>query len=59
MRKISEVSRIVGVSRRTLQGFDEIGLLKPSTKTEAGYRDVEKPGEKTGRRVSPIGIVFV
>ena len=38
MRTISEVSRLSGVSRRTLQYYDEIGLLKPTKVTEAGYR---------------------
>ena len=38
MRTISEVSRLSGVSRRTLQYYDEIGLLKPTEVTEAGYR---------------------
>ncbi len=37
MRKLRDVCRIVGVSRRTLQGYDEIGLLHPTAKTEKGY----------------------
>src|ERR1700690_2734919 len=38
MRKINEVSKSIGVSKRTLQYYDEIGLLAPSKKTEADYR---------------------
>lgn len=35
---IRELSELVGVSARTLRYYDEIGLLKPSRITEAGYR---------------------
>lgn len=38
MRTVKEVSKITGVSIRTLRYYDEIGLLKPSQITEAGYR---------------------
>ena len=37
MKKVSEVCKIVGVTRRTLQEYDKIGLLKPTSKTESGY----------------------
>ena len=37
MKKISEVCKIVGVTRRTLQEYNKIGLLKPTSKTESGY----------------------
>ena len=36
--KISEVAKMSGVTVRTLHYYDEIGLLKPSETTEAGYR---------------------
>lgn len=35
---VREVSRLTGVSVRTLHYYDEIGLLLPSQVTEAGYR---------------------
>lgn len=38
MRTIHEVSELVGVSIRTLQYYDKIGLFTPSEYTEAGYR---------------------
>ena len=36
--KISDVARLTGVTVRTLHYYDEIGLLKPSEVTQAGYR---------------------
>lgn len=38
MMTVKEVSKITGVSIRTLQYYDTIGLLKPNTYTESGYR---------------------
>lgn len=38
MRTISQVAELSGVSTRTLQYYDEIGLLKPSELTQSGYR---------------------
>lgn len=38
MKTISQVAKLTGVSIRTLQYYDEIGLLKPSELTTAGYR---------------------
>ena len=38
MRTVKEVSKITGVSVRTLHHYDAIGLLKPTTVSEAGYR---------------------
>lgn len=38
MRTVKEVSKLTGVSVRTLHYYDEIGLLKPTEKSEAGYR---------------------
>lgn len=35
---VKEVSKLTGVSIRTLHYYDEIGLLHPSEITEAGYR---------------------
>jgi DNA-binding transcriptional MerR regulator len=35
---VSEVARIAGVSVRALHHYDEIGLLRPSGRSEAGYR---------------------
>ena len=38
MRTTSQVAELTGISTRTLQYYDEIGLLKPSKITGAGYR---------------------
>lgn len=38
MQTISQVARLAGISTRTLQYYDEIGLLKPSNLTPSGYR---------------------
>lgn len=38
MMIVNEVSRLTGVSIRTLQYYDKIGLLPPADYTEVGYR---------------------
>ena len=38
MKTVKEVSRITGVSVRTLHHYDAIGLLKPTGVTDSGYR---------------------
>lgn len=38
MMTIKEMSKLTGVSARTLRYYDEIGLLYPTGKSEAGYR---------------------
>ena len=38
MRTIHEVSKLAGISVRTLHHYDAIGLLPPTKLTEAGYR---------------------
>ncbi len=37
-KTVKEISELTGISVRTLHYYDEIGLLKPTDKTEAGYR---------------------
>ena len=38
MKTVKDVSKITGISIRTLRYYDEIGLLKPTELTESGYR---------------------
>ena len=38
MLTVHEVSELAGVSVRTLHHYDDIGLLRPSARTDAGYR---------------------
>ena len=38
MRTVSQVAALTGVTVRTLHHYDELGLLRPSERSEAGYR---------------------
>lgn len=38
MKTVKEVSKLTGISVRTLQYYDRIGLLKPTEKNAVGYR---------------------
>ena len=38
MRTVKEISAITGISVRTLHYYDQIGLLRSTEKSEAGYR---------------------
>lgn len=38
MMTVHEVSKLAGISVRTLQYYDKIGLLCPSSRSDAGYR---------------------
>lgn len=38
MRTVKEISDLTGISVRTLHYYDEIGLLKPTEKSDEGYR---------------------
>ncbi len=49
--KINEVARLTGVTVRTLHYYDEIGLLKPSLVTEAGYRLYDKDALETLQQI--------
>lgn len=44
MMTVNEVSKLAGVSIRTLQYYDKIGLLKPARYTESGYRLYDDTG---------------
>jgi DNA-binding transcriptional MerR regulator len=35
---VNQVSRMAGISRRTLHYYDQIGLVRPSSRAENGYR---------------------
>ena len=51
MKTVKEVSRLTGVSVRTLHHYDAIDLLKPTQVTEAGYRLYD---EESLRRLQTI-----
>lgn len=38
VRTVKEISDLTGISVRALHYYDEIGLLKPTAKSAAGYR---------------------
>ena len=38
MKTVGEVAELAGVTVRTLHHYDELGLLSPSVRSEAGYR---------------------
>ena len=38
METVSEISQITGISVRTIQYYDKIGLLPPDELTKSGYR---------------------
>jgi DNA-binding transcriptional MerR regulator len=38
VRTIGEVAELAGVSVRTLRHYDELGLLRPSARSDSGYR---------------------
>ena len=38
MRTVKEISDLTGLSVRTLHYYDEVGLIKPTQKSDAGYR---------------------
>lgn len=44
MRTVSEVAALAGVTVRTLHHYDEVGVVVPSGRTEAGYR-LYAPGD--------------
>lgn len=49
--KINEAAKLTGVTVRTLHYYDQIGLLRPETVTDTGYRLY---GEKDLERLSQI-----
>ncbi len=51
MRTVKQVSDLTGVSVRALHYYDEIGLLKPSEITEAGYRIYDDEALKTLQQI--------
>lgn len=38
MKTVTQMAALTGISVRTLRYYDAIGLLKPTTLTEGGYR---------------------
>lgn len=56
--QIGELAERTGLSIRTLRHYDEIGLLRPSTRTEGGFRLYTRDDESRLlliRRMKPLG----
>ena len=51
MRTVKEISDLTGISVRTLHYYDEIGLLKPTEKSDAGYRLYDDKALKTLQQI--------
>ena len=51
MMTVNEVSKLTGVSIRTLQYYDKIGLLHPAEYTEAGYRRYDDAALETLQQI--------
>ncbi|GGD45036.1 MerR family transcriptional regulator [Microbacterium faecale] len=55
---IGEVAERTGLSLRTLRHYDDVGLVKPSDRTDAGYRlytDADVERILLIRRMKPLG----
>ena len=51
MMTVNEVSKLTGVSIRTLQYYDKIGLLHPAAHTQAGYRLYDEQALETLQQI--------
>ena len=51
MRTVKEVASLSGISVRTLQYYDEIGVFKPTKVTDAGYRLYDDEALKTLQQI--------
>lgn len=51
MKTVSEVSKLTGISVRTLHYYDEIGLLKPTKINDAGYRFYDNQALETLQQI--------
>lgn len=51
MRTVKQVAELTGISSRTLQYYDEIGVFKPTEVTDSGYRLYDDESLKTLQQV--------
>jgi DNA-binding transcriptional MerR regulator len=51
MKTVKEISKLTGISVRALHYYDEIGLLKPTAKSEAGYRLYDEKALETLQQI--------
>ena len=50
MKTVHEISDLTGLSIRTLQYYDNIGLLKPAQYSASGYRLYDDDSQKRSHR---------
>ena len=55
MMTVKEASRLTGISIRTLQYYDKLGLL-PAMRTESGYRLYDDAALERLQQVSGAGV---
>lgn len=58
---IGELAERTGLSLRTIRHYDEIGLLKPSSRTDGGFRLYTQPDLERLlliRRMKPLGFAL-
>lgn len=51
MKTVKEIAKLTGISARTLHYYDEIGLLNPTQKSEAGYRLYDEKALETLQQI--------
>lgn len=51
MKTVKGIANLTGISARTLHYYDEIGLLKPTEKSEAGYRLYDEKALETLQQI--------
>ena len=51
MKTVKEIAKLTGISARTLHYYDESGLLKPTQKSEAGYRLYDEKALETLQQI--------
>ena len=51
MKTVKEIAKLTGNSTRTLHYYDEIGLLNPTQKSEAGYRLYDEKALETLQQI--------
>ena len=51
MKTVKEIAKLTGISARTLHYYDEIGLLKPTQKSKAGYRLYDEKALETLQQI--------
>jgi DNA-binding transcriptional MerR regulator len=64
LRTVSDLARLSGVTIRTLHHYDEIGLLVPSSRSNAGYRlydenDVERLAQIVAYRAAGMSLTDI